>query len=165
MLRNSVSKRNLSLISLGLLLALAILSLAVKPKTALADEEGKRHGDLHLTKECSQYTGLAGSFCTFTSSNIPEIKFGSKVYYDQAPVDLAAPEAGYVSLDSNTVLVAGPGDWAVGRCTLDNTGNFGLCTFSDGTGLFTGFKARVKVSSQDGLHYSWDGTYSFGPAS
>lgn len=76
-------------------------------------------------------------------------------------MDPAAPEAGYVSLDSNAVLVAGTGDWAVGRCTLDITGNRGLCTFSDGTGQFTGFHARVDVSSTDGLNYSWDGTYSF----
>ena len=38
-----------------------------------------RSGDLHLTKECSQYTGEAGSFCTITSSNIDEITAGTKV--------------------------------------------------------------------------------------
>jgi hypothetical protein len=39
----------------------------------------------------------------------------------------------------------------------------GLCTFSDGTGRFAGFNARVQVSpppdAQDDWH--WEGTYSF----
>lgn len=37
MLRNPISKRNLSLISLGLLLALAVLIVALKPRAAKAD--------------------------------------------------------------------------------------------------------------------------------
>jgi hypothetical protein len=28
--------------------------------------------------ECSQYTGLAGSFCTFTKSSVATIEVGSK---------------------------------------------------------------------------------------
>jgi hypothetical protein len=64
-------------------------------------------------------------------------------------------------VDSSAVLYVGTGNWAVGRCTLDSTGNFGLCTFSDGTGRLAGFHARVDVSSTDGLNYSWNGTYSF----
>ena len=38
MLRNSVSKRNLSLISLGLLMALAVIAVALRPRPARADE-------------------------------------------------------------------------------------------------------------------------------
>jgi hypothetical protein len=33
-----------------------------------------RSGDLHVTKECSEYKGLAGDFCTITSSNLEEIE-------------------------------------------------------------------------------------------
>ena len=69
-------------------------------------------------------------------------------------------------LDSNVVLYAGSGDWAVGRCTLDLSTTLGLCTFSDGTGDLTGFTARVNVSPvspPDGVDIQWDGTYSFDP--
>jgi hypothetical protein len=113
-----------------------------------------RSGELHVTKECSQYTGAAGSFCTITAANITEIKVGSKVFYDQAD----GIPAGV--LDSNVVLDAGRGNRAVGRCTLDDTTNLGLCTFSDGTGQFTGFHARVNVDCRSVCR--WDGTYRFG---
>lgn len=114
-----------------------------------------RNGQLHVTKECSQYNYLAGGYCTITSSNLSEIKVGSKVFYDQA----AGIPAGM--LDSNVLLSVGTGDWAVGRCTLDGTTGLGLCTFSDGTGPLTGFSARVVVTYTGGVDYSWDGTYSF----
>jgi len=106
-----------------------------------------------LTKECSQYTGLPGSFCTFTKSNLAAIKLGSRVFYDQAD---GIPTG---MLDSNVVLDAGSGNRAVGRCTLDDTTNLGLCTFSDGTGQLAGFHARVKVDCTSVCR--WDGTYSF----
>ena len=163
MLRNSASKKNVISIFL-VLLALGAMTLALKPRAAKADE---RHGDLHLTKNCSTYTGAAGSFCTFTSSNIPEITAGSKVYYTQAAVAPEVPpvpgdESANISLDSNVVLFVGDNDWATGRCTLDTIGfDSGLCTISDGTGALTGFHARVLVSSTDGVNYTWAGTYSF----
>src|SRR5512147_11951 len=40
-----------------------------------------RTGDLYVTKECSQNTGLAGQFCTITSSNVDAIDVGSRVIY------------------------------------------------------------------------------------
>ena len=151
-----------------------ILSLSTGTPSVSASSE--RNGDLHVTKECSQNTGMPGTFCTITSSNLPEIEVGSKVLYAQAPVGcdnggttypctvpLPTPEGGYISVDSSAVLYVGTGNWAVGRCTLDNTGNSGLCTFSDGTGQFTGFHARVDVSSTDGINYTFNGTYSFSP--
>jgi hypothetical protein len=65
-------------------------------------------------------------------------------------------------LDSNVVLDAGSGNRAVGRCTLDLGTGLGLCTFSDGIGQFAGFRARVDVTPPtDGLHWHWNGTYSF----
>ena len=112
-----------------------------------------------MTKECSECSGAAGEFCTITSSNLARIKVGSRVYYDQP----AGIPAGL--LDSNVVLDAGNGNRAVGRCTLDLTTGRGLCTFSDGTGRFAGFNARVKVSppAAEGEDWRWDGTYSFSP--
>jgi hypothetical protein len=116
-------------------------------------------GDLHVTKECSQFTGKAGGYCTITSSNLAAIKVGSKVIY---MTDYNA--AGFLNAD--VFLDAGAGNMAVGHCTL-NAANLGLCTFSAGTGQFAGFQARVDVSpfssSPTEVNYHWDGTYSFSP--
>jgi hypothetical protein len=173
MLRNPLSKRSVISISLGLLVmaVLAALVLPSMPRVVRADE---RTGELHVTKNCSASTFDAGTFCTITSSNLPEIQAGSRVFYTQAVVgcDTGAttypcptlpptPEGVDIALDSNVVLYVGKGNWAVGRCTLDGTGSSGLCTFSDGTGKLTGFQARVDVSSTDGVNYQWNGTYSF----
>jgi hypothetical protein len=109
-----------------------------------------------VTKECSKYTGAAGSFCTITGSNLPEIVVGARVIYDQANGIPAG------MLDSNVVLDAGGGNRAVGRCTLDDSNGLGVCTFSDGTGDLAGFHARVKVSPPtDGVNWHWEGFYSF----
>ena len=45
----------------------------------------------------------------------------------------------------------------------DASTQLGLCTFSDGTGRFAGFQARIDVSYLGGPNYAWDGTYSFEP--
>ena len=119
--------------------------------------DSRRSHELHVTKECSQDTGQAGSFCTITSSSLAAIAVGSKVFYDQA---VGTPSG---MLDSNVVLVAGSGDWAVGRCTLDLGTGLGVCSFSDGTGPFAGFHARVDVSHLGGPNFAWNGTYSFSP--
>ena len=74
--------------NLGLILAVAVavaaagaLALASQARTAASSP---RSGALHVTKECSAYTGLAGFFCTITSSNLKSIEDGSRVVYDQA---------------------------------------------------------------------------------
>jgi hypothetical protein len=131
------------------------LALSMSTGATSASAQSGRSGDLHLIKNCSAYTGAAGSSCTFTSSNLAEIKVGSKIYVDQA----AGIPAGM--LDSNVLISVGTGDWTVGRCTLDFATNRGLCNFSDGTGQLTGFTARVVVSSTDGVNYHYDGTYRF----
>jgi len=134
----------------GAALIFSMTSGAV-PMWAFSDQGG----NLHVTKECSQYTGAAGSFCTITASNVGPIKVNSKVYYDQA----AGTPAGL--LDSNVVLDAGGGNRAFGRCSLDLSAGAGLCTFSDGTGQFAGFKARINVTYLGGPNYAWNGTYRF----
>jgi hypothetical protein len=134
------------------------LILALSTGAALVSASG-RNRTLRVTKECSEYLGAAGHFCTVTSSNFGRIKVGSRIYYDQP----AGIPTGL--LDSNVVLDAGNGNRAVGRCTLDLTTGLGLCTFSDGIGKFAGFNARVQVSalSEDGIDWGWEGTYSFSP--
>jgi hypothetical protein len=135
----------------ALVAAVALLS-RVSPVLADGDHRPRK---LHVTKECSEYTGQAGSFCTITSSNLGRILVGATVTYDQAA---GIPAFG---LDSNVVLDAGNGNRAMGRCTLDATTGKGLCTFADGMGRFAGFKARVNVSYLGGFDWAWDGTYSF----
>lgn len=137
---------------LFLLAAAAILSLtALAPAVAASP----RSGDLHVTKECGQYTGQAGSFCTFVSSNIKAIPAGARIYYASA--------AGATSLDTDVAIVAGPGNVAAGHCTLDFLALPGLCTFSGGTGNFTHFQAWAAVSVDATGLWHWEGTYSFSP--
>ena len=139
-----------------LVAGLAALTLSLTTGVASASEDSGRNGQLHLTKDCSQYTFLAGGFCTITSSNLAAIAPGAKVYYDQA----AGVPAGM--LDSNVLLYVGTGDWAVGRCTVQASTGLGRCKFSDGTGQFAGFSARVdvRIDFSTGITY-WDGTYRF----
>lgn len=131
------------------------LSLSAADDSASASSERKER--LHVTKECSTYTGLAGQFCTVTSSNLAAIKVGSKIFYDLP----AGTPAGL--LDTDIVLDAGTGNRAIGHCTIDLATAIGLCTFSDGIGKFAGFQARVDVTHTGGANWRWDGTFSFSP--
>src|SRR5438046_746339 len=100
------------------------------------DKEGAamaRSGDLQVTKECSEYKGQAGDFCTITSSNLEEIQAGAKVIYAEA--------AGKGTLDTDVVLDAGSGNTAKGHVVLDLEANKG-------------------TADSDGL-WHWSGTYSF----
>ena len=114
-----------------------------------------RSGELHVTKECSQYFGGAGEFCTFTSSNIKAIDAGDRIFYAEA--------ASAISLDTDVVLAGGPGGVAFGHCTLVWASLPGQCTFWGGTGIFTHFNASVAVSPDSAGLWHWDGTYSFSP--
>ena len=141
-----------------------VLMLALVPPVAIAllsagvaTADSFRRGQVRITKECEEYTGAAGAFCTITSSNIAEIPVGSKVLYSQAagvPANL---------LDSNVVLDAGNANRAVGRCTLDLMTGLGLCTFSDGIGSLAGFPARVDVSppAVGSVDWTWRGVFQF----
>lgn len=131
--------------------ALTFLTVGAASLSASSDKKGT----FHASKECSTYAGQAGGHCTFTSSNLSAITIGTKIYYDQAAGIPA------MFLDSNVVLDAGSGNRAFGRCSVDFLTGVGLCTFTDGTGTFTGFHARVNVVPTGGPNYSWDGTYSF----
>jgi hypothetical protein len=116
-------------------------------------------GQLHIVKDCSAYTRLAGGFCTIVTSNLAEIPKGSVVHYTQA---FGILNPGW--LDSNVVLDAGNGNKAAGRCTVDFTiATPGVCTFQDGNGQLAGFTARVAVSTTPTppAEFTWDGTYSF----
>ena len=139
------------------LLAGAALTVSMTIGASQVSAAAERRGEIHATKECSQYFGASGQFCTFTSSDLSALKVGTKIYYVQAAFILP------FGLDSNVILDAGNGDRATGRCTVDFFTGVGLCTFSDGTGAFAGFRARVVVTPTSQVNYRWDGTYSFSP--
>jgi hypothetical protein len=138
--------------SLAFVMAIAAAGLVASASSASHATE--RSGALHVTKECSEYHGEAGQFCTITSSNISAIKPGMRVVYSSA--------AGATSLNSDLVL-DGPGNNnASGHVTLNLRTLSGVVTFSGGTGRFSKFRARVDVTydSADGL-WHWAGTFSF----
>jgi hypothetical protein len=151
--------RNIStVVALMLVAGFVALTLSLNGGAASVSAAA-RNGQIHATKECSQNTGQPGTFCTFTSSSLPQLPVGSKIFYDQAggiPTGM---------LDSNVILDAGGGNRAVGRCTLELATGSGICTFSDGTGDFVGFEARVNVSflagPPPGPSFLWEGTYSY----
>ena len=122
---------------------------------AAAAESFPRSGSLQVTKECSQFSGTDGAFCTITSSNLAALEVGSRVTY--------ATVNGFGDLDSDVVLdLPGSGNNAAfGHCTLN--ASVRRCIFSGGTGKFTHFQATVAVSYLGGPDYGWDGTYSFSP--
>src|SRR5688572_29435079 len=132
-----------------LLMASAIIASVVitgcsdttAPKqVAPGDVSFARSGTFHVEKNCGDYHGLAGEFCTITSSTLKEIERGSRVTY--------ATGAGATSLESDLVLdPPGPGNnTASGHVVLDFVTLSGVVTFSGGTGKFTHFHARVDVS-------------------
>ena len=113
---------------------------------------------LHITKECSEFHGLAGQFCTITSSNVRAIPVGSRVFY------LKAADFTIGQLDSDIVLYAGPGNSALGHVVLNLVTMTGTITLNGGTGKFEDFHARVAVSFiGDSTHpdWAWHGTYHF----
>lgn len=152
-------KRNHMTPMATLVIAAGFVALTLSPATAKAGES-KRSGQLHLTKDCTvapAYSGAAGDQCTIVASDYTQIPaYASRIFYDQA----AGTPAGL--LDSNVVLDAGSENRAVGRCTLDFGTLLGLCTFSDGTGSFKGFQARLDVKCTSSFVCSMDGTFSVG---
>ena len=147
------------IVAIAVVASFAALTPALSIGVASVSASAERTRKLHVTKECSEYFGAAGDWCTVTVSSLRRLPVGSRILYSQA---MGIP-AGL--LDSNVVLDAGDGSRAVGRCTLDLATGLGLCTFSDGTGQLAGFQARVDVTCPaDGIVCDLDGTYSFTPS-
>jgi hypothetical protein len=117
---------------------------------------------VHIVKDCATFSGGPGSYCTIVVSNLPQIPVGSQIYYDQPS---GGPPIGKYGIpDSNIFIHVAPGEWTVGRCTLDNNTGLGVCTLSDGNGSLAGFTARVNVTYQpggDGALNAWNGTCSY----
>jgi hypothetical protein len=135
------------------LLVVAASVLAVTASAQPGSRSNDRNRPFHLTKECSEYAGGIGSYCTVTSSNVAAITVGTRIFYAQA--------ADPTSLDSDIILYAGSGKTATGHCALDFETGLGQCTLSGGTRTLDGIRARVDVSYLGGPNWAWDGTYSF----
>lgn len=138
--------------TLALVVAIAVGGIVATAGSARLTE---RSGTLKVYKECSEYTGRSGSFCTIKSSTLEEIKVGSKVFYLQ-------PKA----LVSQVILdpPGGGNDKAFGKCSLNKAGN-GKCVFTRGTGVFARFRADLRVTHlgdpSASPFYYWKGPYSF----
>lgn len=136
---------------------LSVVLLAGAP-SALADSP--RSGALRISKECSQYAGQPGQFCTITSSNIPWIKAGMRIVYENA-ADFAA-----LRLNTDVVLSRGGGSAANGHVDLNIATGLGTVTFDGGRGAFKTFEGSAAVTVTDrgtpNELWHWNGTYSFG---
>jgi hypothetical protein len=139
------------MVAVSLLVAASVLAVSASARSGSQPNHPTR--PLHVTKECSEYAGGIGSYCTITSSNVAAITVGSKVFYAQAP--------GPTSLDSDVILYAGSGNTATGHVVLDFATGTGRLTLSDGTGTLEGMTARAEVSYLGGPNWAWDGTYRF----
>jgi hypothetical protein len=112
----------------------------------------QRSGTLHLEKECSEYTGEAGSFCTISASNLEAIPVGSKVVYTEA-----ATAAG--GLDTDIVVNTPNGDTAHGHVVLDGATQTGTVTLAGSTGELATLAADLVVAPLTEPSYGWDGPY------
>lgn len=111
-------------------------------------------GTLHVTKECSQYAGGPGSFCTIVTSNCPAIPPGSKIVYKDA--DTADGGS-----DTDLVINTPNGDAGYGHVVLDGKTQTGTVTLKGGTGQLAKLVGDLKVAPLDAPNYSWDGPYSY----
>jgi hypothetical protein len=143
----------------GVLLAAVAAGAFAVASSAGNTGSSPRSGELHVTKNCSDYHGDAGEFCTITSSNLNAIKVGSRVVYASAVGD---PTPGVLDSD---LVIDGPGhNTAFGHLVLDVSTFSGVVTLSGGTGQFAHFRAGPLVVACPAFpDCSWDGPYSFSP--
>lgn len=134
------------------------LSVSAAGRDATDDgEDFPRAGTFHAVKNCAQYSGLAGGFCTLTESTLKQIPAGTKVVYASAATATA--------LSSDLMLIppnAG-NSVAFGHVELNRVTRTGILTFSGGTGKFQHFSANVAITFLYPLNWAWDATYSFSP--
>jgi hypothetical protein len=117
-----------------------------------------RAGELHVTKDCREYSGMPGGYCAIRSSNIKAIKAGSKVVY-------TSPPSAEGTRGSDIVVDNGDGNRLFGHVTLNSTTM--AVTLAGGTGQFRHFTGSAAVTiTDDGdpelALWHCDGQYNFG---
>jgi hypothetical protein len=133
-------------------------SAAARSAASEANDEGSpRSGDLLIAKECSQYTALAGSFCTITASNLRALPAGTRIVYEKGVA------AGVLETD---VTLYPPGNGrsvAFGHVSLNFARAYGTGTLTGGTGRFKHLAGSVEITPLPAVRsWQWAGTYSFG---
>jgi hypothetical protein len=137
------------------------LASDLAPAASVASRSSENGEALHVTKECSQYQGRIGDFCTITRSNVKEIRKDDRVFY-LAALNFADP-SGLITYDGDVRVVTRNGT-AYGHCIItDFAKALGTCRFSGGTAKFRGFSAKAAVTgdAKDPLVAHWDGYYRF----
>ena len=112
------------------------------------------NGTLKVTKECSKYTGEAGSFCTIVASNCTDIAVGSKIVYSKAVTASGG-------LDSDIVIETPNGNKGYGHVVLDGATETGKVTLAGGTGQLAKLAGELVVAPLEKPKYSWEGPYSY----
>ena len=112
-----------------------------------------RTGTMHVTKECSEFDGQPGAFCTIDSSDFDGIPVGSKVVYTEA-VNASG------GLDTDIVVQTPDGESINGHVVLDGATQTGTVTLTGGTGELATLSADLVVAPMGEPNYSWDGSYS-----
>jgi hypothetical protein len=136
-------EKNMRSIKYLLAPAATIMALAVLAPSLSQAQEWR---PLTASKECSQFTGTAPSFCTITDSNFRPLKGAIVRYF--------GPELGaHGFVDSSVVLEAKGGGTAFGHCLVRLTPEpLGACEFTGGSGSLQGFIGDVTVTvSADGI--------------
>jgi hypothetical protein len=108
-------------------------------------------GVLHLTKECSAYTGQPRSFCTIDSSDFSGIPVGSKVVYEEGMTA--------TGLDTDILVTTPNGDQVKGHVLLDSSTGTGTVRLGGGTGQLIGLSADLVVVALEVPRYRWEGSY------
>lgn len=135
-----------------LALSLAILAGLAAPSLAHAEEPAMQ--PLHLVKECSQFTGKPGDYCSVIKSDLAAIPAGSKIFY-------FGPHLNSTILSSSILIDAGNGCTAIGYCNVNNPEATGTCSFWAGSGTLQGFQALLTLTADpNGTDYHWDGSYA-----
>ena len=66
------------IVAIAVVASFAALTPAPRIGVASVSAAAERKGDLHVTKECSEYFGAAGDWCTVTVSNLRRLPVGSR---------------------------------------------------------------------------------------
>ena len=113
---------------------------------------------LHITKECSEFTGETPSFCTITVSDLAAIPVGGQGHVPGDPRSTRT-ELHREQPCGPSCRTRQPGVWLLPEDRRART--TGRATFWRGTESSSGFHASVDVTYVSGADFDWDGTYVF----